>query len=60
MGTRYECTADNPWREGMGRAFHPDAVVTHEPDDMAYSTGNYTGFSCPNCGVEFKRTEADY
>jgi len=56
----YKCTAENPWQKGMRTpAVHPDAVLTHEADDMAYSTGNYNGFHCPNCGVDFKVTMRD-
>jgi hypothetical protein len=58
---RYVCTSAAPWTPEMGNSSaHPDAVVTKEADDIAFSTGNYTHYHCPNCGIDFKVQEADY
>ena len=57
---RYECTGDAPWAEGKGAAFHPDAVTVSEPDDVAFSADNKTGYECPHCGLRFKVTMPDY
>lgn len=59
MSDLYECTAEEPWSEEKGTAFHPDAKVVGEADDIAFSVGNKTEYHCPNCGHTFKVTEAD-
>ena len=61
MGEQYVCTNDAPWTPEKGdRSAHPDAVVTKDPDDIAFSSGNKTGYHCPNCGTDFYVTEPDY
>jgi hypothetical protein len=45
------CTADRPWRQGMGAVQHPDAVelVPPRPDAAVRS------MKCPHCGVVYER-----
>ena len=58
---RHVCTADDPWSPDKSDfASHPDAKVTRDADDTAFSVGNRTRFHCPNCGIDFAKMEADY
>ena len=58
---RHICTKRDPWTAKKGKfARHPDAVVTRDADDTAFSCGNKTRYHCPNCGIDFSVTEADY
>lgn len=57
---RFTCTKEEPWSEEKGPSFHPDSIAVSEPDDVAFSANNKTGYECPNCGLRFRVTEPDY
>ena len=55
---RTECTADNPWVEGDGRAFHPDSK---EINYSEHGDGqSRKQFECPNCHLKFWVDQPDY
>jgi len=52
MNERHICTAENPWKSGMGRAIHPDAVAVGEQQD-GWPSGDIQSYKCPHCGLQF-------
>ncbi len=51
---RHTCTAEDPWAEGRGRAYHPDAQEVGEQED-GWPGGDIVTMRCPHCGVEWKK-----
>jgi hypothetical protein len=49
---RHVCTAANPWKRGMGRAIHPDAVECGD-QQSGWPSGDMQGYKCPHCGLYF-------
>ena len=50
---RHVCTANSPWKEGMGPAKHPDAVESGE-QQPGWPSGDVQGYKCPHCGKYFE------
>jgi hypothetical protein len=45
------CTADDPWKEGLGKAIHPDAKLLYTDD--AHSLDTAERYQCPHCDKRF-------
>ena len=47
---RFVCTRERPWREGDGRALHPDAYQVGDQED-GWPCGDIVTRRCRWCGI---------
>ena len=50
---RHVCSAENPWKPGMGRAEHPDALRIGQ-QVAGWPSGDVLTYRCPHCGLRFE------
>lgn len=50
---RHICTKEDPWKMGMGRAIHPDAIPQGSQQG-GYPSGDIQVYKCPYCNLRFE------
>jgi len=52
---RFVCSPERPWKEGDGRALHPNVRTLFTEEGSTRDGGDYDRMECPDCGVGWWR-----